>query len=57
MKSQQKAKPVVRRGRKATGLAEIAGLPGKGSAALFFPKSHFGVIQGSDDMIECGGSL
>lgn len=30
-----KAKPALRRGRKATGLYEIAGLPGKGSLAFF----------------------
>ena len=36
MKSQlKKAKPAVRRGRKATGLYEIAGLPGRRQLGFF----------------------
>jgi hypothetical protein len=36
----EKAKPVERRGRKATGLEEIAGLPGKGSPVFFVTKKY-----------------
>ena len=32
----KKAKPVVRRGRKATGLCETAGLPRRSATRLFF---------------------
>ena len=44
IKLSQKAKPVARRGPKATGLEEIAGLPGRrqyGFFAMALPRHHY----------------